>query len=222
MNLNRTDEQLKKNIVDHLFWDDSIDASGVKVEVSNGKATLSGSVLTFGAKDAASSAAWLVNGIQDVENRLQVQLPADIPIRTDDEIQRNAAEVFTWNADLHGLAISVSVTQGVVTLGGTVASYWQRNKAETLVSDLLGVVNVINQLIVVPSELLTDQTIAKNIHTALKNSPHIDGSAIKVSVKDGIVLLKGSVPASHDRMQAFTVVGNCRGVKDIINEIRVL
>jgi osmotically-inducible protein OsmY len=33
----RTDEQLKKSIVDHLFWDDSIDASGVKVEVSNGK-----------------------------------------------------------------------------------------------------------------------------------------------------------------------------------------
>jgi osmotically-inducible protein OsmY len=222
MNLSRTDEQLKKNIVDHLFWDDSIDASGVKVEVSNGKATLSGSVLTYSAKDAASSAAWLVNGIQDVENRLHVQIPANMPMRTDDEIQRNAAEVLVWNADLHGLAISVSVTKGVVTLGGTVASYWQRNKAETLVSDLLGVVNVINQLIVIPSELLTDQTIAEIIQTALKNSPRIDGSDIIVSVKDGVVRLKGSVPTSHDRMQALTVVGNCRGVKDISNEIKVL
>ncbi|MFN2235652.1 MAG: BON domain-containing protein [Anaerolineales bacterium] len=222
MNICRTDEQLKKNIVDQLFWDDSIDASGVKVEVSNGKATLSGNVLKYSAKDAASSAAWLVNGIQDVDNRLQVQFPSNIPILTDEEIQRKAIEVLTWNADIHGLTISVSVTEGLVILDGTVASYWQRNKAKKLVSDILGVVDIINQLIVVPTELLTDQTVAENIQTALKNSPHIDGSAVKVSVKDGIVRLKGSVPTSHDRMQALIVVGNCRGVIDIINEIRVL
>jgi osmotically-inducible protein OsmY len=63
MNISRTDEKLKKIIVDDLFWDDSIDASGVKVEVYNGKATLSGNVLMYSAKDVASSAAWLVNGI---------------------------------------------------------------------------------------------------------------------------------------------------------------
>jgi osmotically-inducible protein OsmY len=222
MNMIRTDEQLKKSIVDHLFWDDSIDSSGVKVEVSNGKAILSGSVLTYSAKDAASSAAWLVNGIEDVENRLHVQYPSNFPILSDDEIERNATEVLAWNADIHGLAISVSVTEGVVTLDGTVASYWQRNKAEKLVSDLLRVVGVINQLIVIPTELLTDQAIAENIQTALKNSPQIDESGIKVSVMGGIVRLKGSVSTAHDRMQAYTVAGNCRGVIDIINEIRVL
>jgi hypothetical protein len=30
-NMIRSYEELKKTIVDHLFWDDSIDASGVKV-----------------------------------------------------------------------------------------------------------------------------------------------------------------------------------------------
>jgi osmotically-inducible protein OsmY len=77
-------------------------------------------------------------------------------------------------------------------------------------------------LIVIPTDLLTDQTIAENIQTALKNSPRIDGSAIKVSVTDGIVRLIGSVPTSLDRIQASIIVGNCRGVIDIINEIKAL
>ncbi len=217
----RTDEHLKKNIVDHLFWDDSIDASGVKVEVSKGKAILSGSVLTYSAKDAVSVAAWLVNGIQDAENRLHVQFPSSFPILSDNEIERNATEVLSWNADIHGLAISVLVTEGVVTLDGTVASYWQRNRAEKLVSDLLGVVEVINQLIVIPTELLTDQAIAENVQTALENSPRVDGKDIRVSVNDGVVRLKGFVPNWHERMEAFNIVSNCRGLIDIINEIEV-
>jgi osmotically-inducible protein OsmY len=178
--------------------------------------------LTYSAKDTASSVAWLVNGIQDVENRLHVQFSSNISILSDDEIQRNATKVLAWNADIRGLAISVLVAGGVVTQDGTVASYWQRIKSENLVSDLLGVVDVINQITVVPTELLTDQTVAENIQTALKNSLNFDGRGIKISVKDGIVRLKGFVSTSHDRMQAYTVAGNCRGVIDIINEIKAL
>jgi osmotically-inducible protein OsmY len=217
----RTDEELKKTIVDHLFWDDSIDASGIKVEVTNCKAILSGSVLTYNAKDAASAAAWLVNGIQDVENRLRVQFSSGSPKLKDDEIQHNATEVLAWNGDVHGLSISVSVTQGVVTLEGTVASYWQRNKAESIVSDLLGVVDVNNKLIVVPTEFLSDQTIAENAQTAIKNSTLVKGENIKVSVKDGKVTLLGTVNSWFDRLQAYSVTANCRGVIETFNEIEV-
>jgi osmotically-inducible protein OsmY len=37
----RTDEQIKKDIVDHLAWDSSVDASKVKVEVDRGNVVLS-------------------------------------------------------------------------------------------------------------------------------------------------------------------------------------
>jgi osmotically-inducible protein OsmY len=217
----QTDEQLKKRIVDHLFWDDSIDASGVKVTVSQGKAVLSGNVLTYRAKDAASAAAWLVNGVEDVENHLKVQYLATSPILTDQEIQQNAMEVLTWNADVHGLDISTTVNLGVVTLEGTVASYWQRNKAESLIADLLGVMGIINHLVVVPTELLTDQAIAENVQTALKNSPRVHGKDIKVTVNEGVVNLKGFVPNLHERMEAFNIVSNCRGVIDIFNKLQI-
>jgi osmotically-inducible protein OsmY len=48
------------------------------------------------------------------------------------------------------------------------------------------------------------------------------GSAISVSVDEGVIILEASVSTTHDRMQVYIVVGNCRGVIDIINEIRVL
>jgi osmotically-inducible protein OsmY len=220
-NMIRTDEELKKNIVDHLFWDDSIDSSRIKVEVSDGRAILSGNVSTYSAKDTVSAAAWLVNGIRDVENQLRVQFPSGLPKLKDGEIQHNATEVLAWNGDVHGLSISVSVTQGVVTLEGTVASFWQRNKAESIVSELLGVVEVDNKLIVVPTEFLSDQIIAENVQTAIKNSPLVKGENIKLSVKDGEVSLLGTVDSWFDRLQAYSVAANCRGVIDVFNNIKI-
>jgi osmotically-inducible protein OsmY len=220
--MRQTDEQFKKQIVDHLFWDDSIDASGVKVTVSEGQAVLTGSVLTYRAKDAASTAAWLVNGIQEVENHLEVQSQVDAPILTDQEIEQNVTEVLTWNADIHGLGISAMVKQGIVTLEGTVGSYWQRKKAENLVGDLLGVIGINNHLVVVPTELLTDQAIAENVQTALKNSPRVDARDIKITTNEGVVSLRGFVPNWYERLEAFNIVSNCRGVIDILNELQVL
>jgi osmotically-inducible protein OsmY len=217
----RTDEELKKTIVDHLFWDDSIDASGVKVEVSNGKAFLTGKVLTYRAKDAAAAAAWMASGVQSVDNQLHVEFPAGYPSLTDDQIQHNAIGALAWNSDLHGSAIDVSVSHGTVILEGTVASYWLRKKAESIVSDLLGVVDVVNKLVVVPTEFLNDQTIAKNVQTAIRNSPFVKGENIKVSVKDGSVTLLGSVNARFDRLQAYAVAANCGGVIEILNKIEV-
>jgi osmotically-inducible protein OsmY len=219
--MNRTDEQLKKSVVDHLFWDDSIDASRIKVQVSDCKAVLSGSVLTHNAKDSASATAWLVRGIQEVENLLRVRFPPGLPVLTDDEIQGNATHVLAWNGDVYGLAISVSVKNGVITMEGNVATYWQRNKIERIISDLLGVVDVINKLIVVPTEYLTDQAIAENIQTALKNTSSLSKTNIKVAVNEGKVTLIGSVATWRDNMDILATTANCRGVIAVCNEIKI-
>lgn len=215
----RTDEELKKSIVDHLFWNDSIDSSSIKVDVTGGKAVLSGSVLTYSAKDAASADAWLVNGVRAVENHLKVQFPSDFPTLTDDQKQSHASNVLAWNGDIHNLTISVSVTGGVVTLEGTIPSYWQRTKAETIISDLLGVVNVVPKLIVIPTEYLTDQAIMANIKTAIANRTVLQDQDIQVSAENGTVILRGTASTQHDRKNVYTAVANCRGINNIINEI---
>jgi osmotically-inducible protein OsmY len=217
----RTDEELKKSVVDHLFWDDSIDASGIKVEVRNAKAILSGSVPTYAAKDEASGAAWLVRGIEAVENRLEVRFPPGTVSLADEQILHNARNVLAWNNNIHSQSVQLTVENGVVTLAGKMPTYWQRNKAEELVSNLIGVVDVINNIIVVPAERLTDQDIAENIQTALENKPPLEMYNLRVSVVDGEVTLKGSVPTWRDRIDAFTTAMLARGVTNVENEIEV-
>jgi hyperosmotically inducible protein len=49
----RTEEQIKRDVVDQLYWDNRVDASDVTVEVSNGTVTLRGTVPTYFASTAA-------------------------------------------------------------------------------------------------------------------------------------------------------------------------
>jgi osmotically-inducible protein OsmY len=82
-------------------------------------------------------------------------------------------------------------------------------------------VDVDNKLIVVPTEFLSDQIIAENVQTAIKNSPLVKGENIKLSVKDGEVSLLGTVDSWFDRLQAYSVAANCRGVIDVFNNIKI-
>lgn len=40
----RADEEIKRDLVDELYWDYRVDASNVKAEVSDGKVRLTGTV----------------------------------------------------------------------------------------------------------------------------------------------------------------------------------
>ena len=54
----RTDQAIKRDLIDELYWDHRVDASDVKAEVVNGKVTLTGNVPSYSARSAAATAAW--------------------------------------------------------------------------------------------------------------------------------------------------------------------
>jgi osmotically-inducible protein OsmY len=66
----RSDELIKKNIVDQMTRDDRVDASGISTEVSNGIVTLSGEVPTYYAKSAAHEVAVDTMGVLDEVDKL--------------------------------------------------------------------------------------------------------------------------------------------------------
>jgi osmotically-inducible protein OsmY len=71
----RLDETIKKDVVGQLYWDSRVDASEINVTVDEGTVTLSGSVPTFLAREAATSDARLVHGVTWVDNQLRIVYP---------------------------------------------------------------------------------------------------------------------------------------------------
>ncbi len=71
-----SDQAIEIEIKDALVWDDSLDASGIRVWVCSGAVTLNGYVPTPEEKERAEQIASRVHGVTDVANDLKVTGPA--------------------------------------------------------------------------------------------------------------------------------------------------
>jgi osmotically-inducible protein OsmY len=216
-----TDEQIKKNVVDQLYWDHRVDAADVQVEVSEGKVTLTGTVPTFTALNAATADAWEIADVKGVSNLLAVRFPSTSTVLTDREIENRIRATLAWNSNVQSEGIDVSVTGGVVKLEGTVDTYWRKWKAESLVSDLMGVRGIESRLAVVPSGSFLDKDIAERIGAALERSQYVDAEDVTVKVEHGKVRLTGSAPTYYARGRAYDAAANISGVTDVDNDIVV-
>jgi osmotically-inducible protein OsmY len=214
-------EEIKKGIVDQLFWDTRVDASNVKVDVSGSKVRLSGTVPTYTARRAAEMDALIVPGVGLVENDVTIEYPTDVPLPTDDQVKDNVERLLSLNPDIRSADVDVSVDAGVVTLKGTVDMYWKKERAEDLASDIMGVVKVDNELAIAPTGNYVDKSIAEDIISALDRNANVDASSIDVIVEDGKVVLSGTVPSWVAFRTALDTARYTLGVIDIVNRLRV-
>ncbi len=211
----RTDEQIKKDVVDHLYWDHRVDASDVEVEVEDNEVILRGSVPSYSASETALFDAWKAEGVTKVDNRLLVKYPPTIEIPGDEDIAERVKFVLEWNQSTADADIDVSVDTGNVILKGTVDSYWRKFRAQQLVSDVRGVISFDNKITVVPTEKVTDEVIAKDVIKAIDRSFSVDVNDVDVKVEDGIVTLSGVVPDRATQLVALACAENTFGVLDV-------
>ena len=73
LNYTRSDERIREDINERLTDADDLDASGITVEVSNGVATLAGSVDERWMKHRAEDLVDSCSGVRDVRNQIQVK-----------------------------------------------------------------------------------------------------------------------------------------------------
>ncbi len=217
----RSDEIIKKEIVDEFYWDSSIDASKIEIMVDNGVATLSGEVPTYGDLSIARSLPWRIAGVTDIIDNLAVSYDMPTPIPPDDEILNRVQNILTWNPTIDETKIIVSVNEGLVTLEGTVDAYWKKALSEDKISGLTGIVDIENKLAVVPTEKIDDELIAEDIVSAYDRDIQVDPEDITVRVEDGIVALSGSVPYPLSRLAAERDAVFTTGVIDVDNLITV-
>jgi hypothetical protein len=76
-----TSELIKKEIIDQLTWDSSVNANDVYVTVTDGVAELRGKVSTYASKIAAEKNACSVEGVDVLRTTLKSSFPPIFPGR---------------------------------------------------------------------------------------------------------------------------------------------
>jgi osmotically-inducible protein OsmY len=215
-------EEIKKQeIVDQLAWDNSVNANAVHVDVQDGTVQLKGKVSNYTAKLAAERDAYLVQGVNIVENYLEIEFPPKFTIPSDDEITSNIYKMLIWNSNIDSSDIKVETSAGTVTLSGNVSSYWEKFMAEDIANSTNGVIGVVNDLEVVLIKTIEDVEIENDIRRAYKRSVLISEDEIQVSVNNGIVQLSGKVPTYPIKKEAYDIAVYTGGVTDVIDDIKI-
>ncbi len=218
VHMKETEERIKKEVVEALFRDDRMNVSDIVVAVSGGTVALDGTVPSETAPKAAETACFSVPGVTMVENNLTPVTPEEAR-PTDQELEVTIKDTLLWDSDVDPSDIKVAAVHGVITLEGSVNSYWKKLKAEALAADVDGVVRVINDLVIVPIERVVDRAIADDIAGALDTNTSVNPDSIDVFVQNGKVTLTGTVSDQTAYETVAKIVQYVPGVVDIQNDL---
>jgi osmotically-inducible protein OsmY len=213
-----TDRQLQERVLSALDFEPSIDAALIGVSVDNGVITLRGSVKTFHEKWGAERMARGLAGVRAIANELTV-LPSGSLARTDSAIAEAAANVLSWNTVVPLNAVRVSVSNGFVTLTGSVSWQYQRAAAAKAIRTLPGVKGVIDLIDLTPRVNVGD--LKAKIEDAFKRSAEVDAARVRVEARDGEVILSGTVRSLSERSAAERAVWAAPGVSKIDDRLVV-
>jgi osmotically-inducible protein OsmY len=140
---------------------------------------------------------------------------------TDAKIQQDVLAELAWDPEVEPTDVGVEVDDGVVTLTGTVESFWKKWAAERAVRRVDGVRAVANDIIVKSRSARTDTDIAKDIADAFQANIMIPKNRIMVTVKNKWVTLEGAVDWRFEREEVETTARKVNGVSGVTNLIVV-
>ncbi|MBI1727823.1 MAG: BON domain-containing protein [Candidatus Rokubacteria bacterium] len=217
--IRKSDTQIHHDVLEELKWDSRVDETEVGVQVDGGVVTLTGTVTSWAKRLAAQEAARRVMGVLDVANDIKVKVPGGLA-RTDTEIAQAVRRTLEWDVFVPEEQITSTVTDGWVTLEGTVERWSQREDAERAVRNLTGVKIVVNKITVPPAKPVTED-VQKAIEQALERRAEREARRIRVDVRDGTVTLRGPVHSWAERQAVFSAARFTLGVHAVEDHLRM-
>jgi len=144
-------------------------------------------------------------------------------MKTDSQLQRDVMTELEWEPRIDAAHIGVAAKDGVITLSGSVPSYWEKYEAVKAAKRVSGVKAVVDEIEVkLPgSSERTDTDIAEAAVRALKNNLSVPHDKIKVTVREGWLTLEGAVDWQYQKTAAESSVRYLVGVKGVSNLITV-
>jgi len=214
----KTDTQIHRDVLEELRWDSRVDETEVGVEVDAGVVTLTGTVTSWAKRLAAQEAARRVIGVLDVANDIKVKVPGGFA-RNDTEIAQAVRRALEWDVYVPEDKIASTVTDGRVTLEGTVERWSQRDDAERAIRNLTGVKAVTNKITVKSAQPVAED-VRKSIEQALERRAEREARRIQVDVRDGVATLTGAVHSWAERKSVLAAARFTPGVRTVEDHLR--
>jgi osmotically-inducible protein OsmY len=211
------DEEICGHVMDELAYDPAVIVRDIEVVVEDGCVTLTGAADSYGARQAATKAAWRVIGVAGVHNEIIVDHDL-LGTPSDEEIAVDLRERLAKDHRVRNGRITVSVHGSVVALTGTVDWHSQRKAAREAAEKTRGVREV-KQKILISRTHAPPQEITAAIRKALDRSAQLQGSRIQVFVDGSHVTLSGTARSFSERQAAEEIAYRARGVTDVTDNI---
>jgi osmotically-inducible protein OsmY len=219
MQRQKTDNEIKQQVLRELKWDSRIGWSQIGVEVMEGVVTLTGVVSSYAKKLAAQDAAHRISGVLDVANDVEVR-PDGVFIRSDAEIALAVRHILEWDALVPDERIKSTVSDGWVTLEGDVDFWHQREDAERTVLRLEGVIGVTNEITAAPKRVDPNE-LRGEIEYALERRADREAERLRIEVNDGAVDIFGRVHSWQEKRAVLGSFSHAPGVCVVRDHLRV-
>jgi len=242
----RDDEQILQAVRDSLMSDPRVHAFNPNVTVTDAIVTLAGMVDNLKALRAAGQDAMNTTGVWRVMNLLKVRQAKPM---ADDVLSKNVSSALSLNPVVDRYEIGADAKSGIVTLTGTVNTFFEKAEAEDIASRANGVVDVKNLVSVSnplavhydtdPSSLgghqhfqlnrfttgsmlpyLGDREVKYDLENAYYWSPWVTRGDITVEVVNGLVTLSGEADSWFAYHQA-TELAYQSGANQVFNKLTV-
>lgn len=142
-------------------------------------------------------------------------------IKSDTQIQQDVLAELLWEPSVDAASIGVEVKDGVVTLAGHVGSFNEKWEAESAAQRVGGVKALAIEIDVkLPgSSARTDADIARSAGNVLDWMTYLPKDAVKVTVEQGWVTLKGEVDWAFQKEGAQSGLRSLMGVTGVSDQI---
>ncbi len=139
----------------------------------------------------------------------------------DGELAGQVLLALTRDGEIQSDDIEVWVEGRSVTLLGTVASPYERDRAGTLAAELPGVEQVDNRIAIAEDHYLTDSERLERVRAALAADPIVGSYRLGAHVHTGVVTLLGQVRSLDEERAAIRVAERVPGVRQVVSALRV-
>jgi osmotically-inducible protein OsmY len=134
--------------------------------------------------------------------------------RADARLSDEVRSRLTADPTTASLRLDVSVTNGVVHLGGETRTRAEQERAVQVVRGTQGIKGVINDL------KISDRDIVDNVKTALAADPLVAQVPVTVEAKDGEVDLRSNQTDADQRKRMVQIASKVEGVSHVNDDMK--